>query len=484
MFAVTGDDADIASFAVSVDGGEAQAVTPDAQGRFTLDLSGRAGDVTVTLTVTDGSSNTAAAATVSTIAEEPAANDGEETVGGVIYVVYEAENAASTGDPAEVTTAQSDRDQSGGAFVDFVGPVTESVTWTVEVAEDGAYALDILYALGAGKPARPMLLLMDGVQVSTLPFAANSNSAEDQWGPQSATVTLTAGTHTITVTAPGGVGPNVDYLHLSKAPVDVFDPAYVAVDGESRLELEAVDGSTRTLSETEVEFYFTVGAKGVYALDVAANAGAPDRAGLRFLLNGQEIGRDAFPGRGDAGGETVFAALKAGTNYRLTVVSYRRAVHQTRPMLCACCAAWLPVFTGCGGRHGQSAQDQGRLVGGGAAAGGAAREGRAGGGGDGRDRAPRRGAEAGRGGAARRHGAAGAARRGGAHHQRRGALGASRPAEGAPAAAARCKGGGGSRGGDRARARSRRGRGLVLGRGPTCAAGWRPSTPRPPTRRA
>ena len=322
VFEVTGDDADIAAFAVSVDGGEAQAVTPDAQGRFTLDLSGRTGDVTVTLTVTDGSSNTAAAATVAAIGgDQPTPNDGEEVVGGVTYVVYEAENAASTGDPAAVTTAQSDRGQSGGAFVDFVGPDTESVTWTVEVAEDGAYALDILYALGAGKDARPMPLAVDGVQVSTLPFAANSTSAEDQWGPQSATVTLTAGTHTITVTAPGGVGPNVDYLRLSKAPVDVFDPAYAAVDGESRLELEAVDGSTRTLSDTEVEFYFTVGADGVYALDVAANAGAPDGAGLRFLLNGQEIGRDAFPGQGDAGEETVFAALKAGTDYKLTVLS-------------------------------------------------------------------------------------------------------------------------------------------------------------------
>ena len=54
---------------------------------------------------------------------------------------------------------------------------------------------------------------------------------------------------------------------------------------------------------------------------MAANAGAPDGAGLRFLLNGQEIGTDDFPGQGDAGEETVFAALEAGTNYKLTVVS-------------------------------------------------------------------------------------------------------------------------------------------------------------------
>ena len=324
VFAVTGDDADIASFAVSVDGGEAQAVTPDAQGRFTVDLSGRTGDVAVTLTVTDGSANTAAAAVVATIGGgQTAPNDGEQVVGGVTYLVYEAENAASVGDPAEVTTAQSDRGQSGGAFVDFVGPDTESLTWTVEVAEGGTYALDILYALAAGKDARPMALAVDGAQVSILPFAANSDTAESQWGPQSANVTLTAGTHTITVTAPGGVGPNVDYLRLSKAPVDVFEPTYAATDGDSRLELEATDGSTRTISDTEVEFYFTVDADGVYALDVAANAGAPDGAGLRFLLDGQEIGRDAFPGQGDAGEETVFATLKAGTNYKLTVISDR-----------------------------------------------------------------------------------------------------------------------------------------------------------------
>ena len=322
VFEVTGEDADIAAFAVSVDGGEAQAVTPDAQGRFALDLSGRTGEVAVTLTVTDGAANTAAAATVAVIGgDEPAANDGEEVVDGVTYVVYEAEAAASTGDPAEVSAAQSDRGQRGGAFVDFVGPDDESLTWTVEVAEDGAYALDILYALGAGKAARPMALAIDGVEVSTLPFAANSTAAEDRWGPQAATVELTAGTHTITVTAAGGVGPNLDYLRISKAPVEAFEPTYAAVDGEARLELEATDGSTRVVGGSQVEFYFTVARDGPYALDVAANAGAPDGAGLRFVLNGQEIGRDAFPGQGDAGEETVYAALEAGTQYKLTVIS-------------------------------------------------------------------------------------------------------------------------------------------------------------------
>ena len=321
VFAVAGLDVDVTSLSVSFDGGATSQVVTLEGGQFTANLSGQSGAVTAELTVTDDAANTASATVSVTLGEPGVPNDGTETVDGVAYVVYEAESAGSTGDPAVIDTAESDRGQRGGEFVDFLGPDDETITWTVEVAEAGTYAVDVIYALGPGKGPRPMQLSVDGGVVDTLQFPSNSDDAEDDWGPESTTVFLSAGVHTISVAAPGGVGPNVDYLRVSSAPVDVFVPSYAAVDGESRLELEATDGSTRTVDGSEVEFYFTVAEGGVYALDVAANAGAPDGAGLTFLLNGVEIGSDDFPGQGDAGEETVFAELQAGTEYKLTVVS-------------------------------------------------------------------------------------------------------------------------------------------------------------------
>ena len=49
VFEVTGDDDDITAFSVVVNGGAAQAVTPDEQGRFTLDLKAFTGDEAVTI---------------------------------------------------------------------------------------------------------------------------------------------------------------------------------------------------------------------------------------------------------------------------------------------------------------------------------------------------------------------------------------------------------------------------------------------------
>ena len=321
VFAVAGLDADITSLSVSFDGGATSQPVVLENGQFSADLSGVTGDVTAVLTVGDGT-NTATAQAGFTLADDGVANDGTETVGGVDYVIYEAESASLSGDPAVVTSATADRGQRGDEFVDFLGPNDdETITWTVEVPEDGTYAVDVIYALAAGKGPRPMALSVDGTVVTTLQFPSNSDDAEDDWGPEGTTLSLAAGVHTISVEAPGGVGPNVDYLRISSAPVDVFEPTYAGIDGEGRIELEAADATTRTVDGSEVEFYFTVAEGGVYALDVAANAGAPDGAGLTFLLNGAEIGSDDFPGQGDAGEETVYATLEAGAQYKLTIVS-------------------------------------------------------------------------------------------------------------------------------------------------------------------
>ena len=243
--------------------------------------------------------------------------DGEIVVDGVTYVVYEAE-AADYGTANPVT---EDRNQSGSGFVDFDGPEDQTLTWTVEVGEAGTYSIDILYALAASKAARPMVIEVNGTAFDALPFAPNSNEGETTWGPQSALIELAAGTNTISVTAPAGNGPNVDYLRVSKEPVTIFDPDYADIDGSGRIELEATDGSANTVNSSTVDFYFTITEDGIYKLDVAANANAADGQSLTYFLNGVEIDDTDFPGIGEAGEESVYVELKAGTNYQLRVVS-------------------------------------------------------------------------------------------------------------------------------------------------------------------
>jgi hypothetical protein len=325
VFAVTGLDADIETVAVSFDGGATSRPVTLSAGGFTADLSGVTGDVTAVLTVGDASANTASAQASFTLA--PAVeNDGTEVIGGVTFVKYEAEGAALGGDPAIVTTADSPRNQSGGAFVDATTPGDDSITWTVAVAEDGDYQVDILYALGAGKAARPMPLSVDGNVVGTLPFTANSNDAESIWGPATTTVRLTAGVHTLSVSAPGGNGPNIDYLRITQAPLLSFDAVYAAIDAAGRIKLEATDGTTRTVDSRTAEFYFTVAADGVYALDLAANPVAPNGAGLTLTLTAEGglpivIDDGAFPGSGEAGETTGYATLQAGVKYKLSAIS-------------------------------------------------------------------------------------------------------------------------------------------------------------------
>ncbi|MGH6762546.1 MAG: carbohydrate-binding protein [Phyllobacterium sp.] len=250
-------------------------------------------------------------------ATETTPNDGEVVIDGVTYVVYEAENADFGG--AAIVTEE--RNQSGDAFVDFVGTADQSISWTVSVGEPGTYSLDFLYALATTKTARPMTLTINGVTVETLAFDPNSNAGETTWGPQSATVDLQSGVNTITITAPNGNGPNVDVLRITKEPISVFEPDFADIAGSGRIELEAGDGSANTVNGSVVDFYFTVDADGIYKLDTAANANATNGQGLTWFINGVAIDDSNFPGIGDAGEESVYAELQAGTQYQIRIVS-------------------------------------------------------------------------------------------------------------------------------------------------------------------
>ncbi|MBT2799159.1 carbohydrate-binding protein, partial [Halomonas sp. ISL-104] len=242
------------------------------------------------------------------------------------YTDYEAENAQLDG-PVVVTNSVDDRNASGEGFVDFNGTGDQSITWTVVVGEAGTYDVGFRYALAATKADRPMVVAVNGVAIGTLNFPGQSNAAENNWFFQSSSLTLGAGSNTITVTAPDANGPNVDLLRIADTPLDTFEPIYADIDGSGRIELESGD-SARAVNERTADFYFTVNQDGAYKLDLAANAGAPNGGELTLLLNGQPFDDMSFPGVGEAGERSAYIELQAGVTYNLRVVSSADGVNE------------------------------------------------------------------------------------------------------------------------------------------------------------
>ncbi|MGK0545712.1 carbohydrate-binding protein [Halomonas cupida] len=241
----------------------------------------------------------------------------EDTTPG--FTVYEAEDAV-LGGAVFVPESQDDRNASGDGFVDFDGSGDQTITWTVDVAEDGSYEIGFRYALAASKADRPLGLTINGTDLGQLNFVGQSNDAEDDWFFQEVLVNLQAGSNTITLTAPGAVGPNIDLLRVPDSGGDVFIPVYADVSDGARIELE--DGaSARTVNELTADFYFTVDSDGLYRLDLAANAGGDNGGSLALTLNGQAVDSLAYPGVGDAGEEGVYVELEAGVEYNLRAVS-------------------------------------------------------------------------------------------------------------------------------------------------------------------
>ncbi|MGP9633681.1 carbohydrate-binding protein [Halomonas sp. AOP43-A1-21] len=234
-------------------------------------------------------------------------------------IQYEAESATLDG-PVVVLSSNDDRNASGDGFVDFDGTGDQTITWTIDVSEAGSYDIGFRYALDTTKADRPLGLTINGVDLGQLNFEGQSNAAEDNWFFQNTLVTLQAGSNTVTLTAPNGVGPNIDLLQVPNAPTDNFVPVYADVSDGSRIELESGD-SARTINELTADFYFTVDADGLYRLDLAANVGGDDGQGLSLTLNGQTVKVLAYPGVGEAGEEGVYVELKAGVEYNLRAVS-------------------------------------------------------------------------------------------------------------------------------------------------------------------
>jgi len=121
----------------------------------------------------------------------------------------EAEDATRAG---SVEFASKYSGHTGRGYIDFGFNSNDSVTFDVRVDEAGRYDLDFRYAQRGN--AKDADLLVDGDLVETLAFA--STRSWSNWAVESTGVVLTAGSHTITLDAPGAAGvPNIDHLEIA-----------------------------------------------------------------------------------------------------------------------------------------------------------------------------------------------------------------------------------------------------------------------------
>ena len=247
LFHVTGVNSDITAFAVRVNGGALQTVTPNASGEFTLDLSGLApGYASVAILVTDANENEATVTALFTVEPEGPAPFSVEVQAEAFTIIDTTGTTPATGltvvrDPSNPEPPNADigpdglwDNFSGTGYVDMGTNIGDAVAFSVNVPEDGVYTLTFRYANGGTNgAARPMALALDGTAVATVPFA--NTTTFGNWTDVSVEVTLTAGSRSFTLTNTTATGPNLDRVTISNQAADV------TADADGNLAVAAVD---------------------------------------------------------------------------------------------------------------------------------------------------------------------------------------------------------------------------------------------------
>jgi uncharacterized delta-60 repeat protein len=135
---------------------------------------------------------------------------------------YQAESAVLSG----ATVASNHAGYTGSGFADYRHASGDYVEFPVEVVSAGNYLLEFRYANGGTAP-RSMELRVDGQVMNHSPGFVPTGG----WGTWKTAirgVTLSAGRHTVRLTAKGQSGPNLDSLTVRlTTPADQtrFDPA-------------------------------------------------------------------------------------------------------------------------------------------------------------------------------------------------------------------------------------------------------------------
>ncbi len=149
---------------------------------------------------------------------------------------------------------------NGTGYVDFGDDPGDRVTFTVTVAEAGAYDLNIRYASqDFGGQARALLLAVNGgTGVSTIfPSTgptSGANAGFNVWGVLTESVTLQAGTNTISLSIPPGItyGPNIDQIEI--APSGTSGPDTSADEDATPLFLSGPDGPLTGAAAASINF--------------------------------------------------------------------------------------------------------------------------------------------------------------------------------------------------------------------------------------
>lgn len=341
-FAVTGVDPDIQSLKVTFNGGIAETVTLDSQGRFTVDLRGLpSGLNNAILTVQDDNVNFAEDSTSFTLssteytplvaiqAEDRTPGDGTAvtipTTGGAQIKIRDAITPETVVSPGMINGLHpgafgidgntNNNDGTPGGYADFGNTNADFITFTFDADSTGPAVLAIRYSNG-GTSDRPLQLSVNGAVVSTVAFPSTSGFAN--WQTIEVPTSLVAGTNTVTLRSVAGNGPNIDQLQVLTPG---FSPTPAAIVDSGRIELETTSGAATTDDANSVRFFFTVASSGIYRLDTAANAGAPAGGTLSWALNDTPIEQTPFPGTGTAGEQALYASLTAGTTYELSLDS-------------------------------------------------------------------------------------------------------------------------------------------------------------------
>lgn len=198
---------------------------------------------------------------------------------------------------ASVNSGVSENTNAGsstGTYINLDNQIGSSITWTINVPEDGNYKLTFRNANG-GADDRPMSLNISGSE-DTWRVSFPSTGSWTEWSESSVVVPFTKGVQTVTLTSiTANGGPNLDYLQLEKTDAETTPPDAVIPEGAKQ-----VEALNRGL----------IAANTGSGMFISWRSLATDKAGTTFKLykNGSllsEFGSDAATNYIDAGGKAT-----------------------------------------------------------------------------------------------------------------------------------------------------------------------------------
>ncbi|MGN0632165.1 MAG: carbohydrate-binding protein, partial [Ruminococcus sp.] len=198
---------------------------------------------------------------------------------------------------ASVNSGVSETTNAGssiGTYINLDNQIGSSITWTINVPEDGNYKLTFRNANG-GADDRPMSLNISGSE-ETWRVSFPSTGSWTEWSESSVVVPFTKGVQTITLTSiTANGGPNLDYLQLEKTDAEITPPEEVIPEGAKQ-----VEALNRGL----------IAANTGSGMFISWRSLATDKAGTTFKLykNGSmlsEFGSDAATNYMDNGGTST-----------------------------------------------------------------------------------------------------------------------------------------------------------------------------------